>query len=87
MIPQEGEEIKEQETVLPAEIFTTPKGETVIDFGQEITGYVEVTVEAGRGDAVDLSPAEMLDKDGFAISESTNSPADATMLPWETLEL
>lgn len=73
LIPQEGEEIKKQETVLPAEIFTTPKGETVIDFGQEITGYVEVTVEAGRGDAVDLSPAEMLDKDGNFYNENYRS--------------
>lgn len=64
LIPQEGEEIKEQEVLLPAQIFTAPNGDVIVDFGQEITGYVEVTVRAKCGEVVDLSCGEVLDKFG-----------------------
>ena len=62
LIAQQGEKITEQERILPARIFTTPAGETVVDFGQEITGYVEVSLDAHAGDCVELSHAEVLDK-------------------------
>ncbi len=64
LIPQEGEIVKEQEHVAAARIFRTPKGETVIDFGQEVTGYVVTTVDAKAGDVVDISFAEVLDGEG-----------------------
>ena len=64
LIPQEGEIVRELERVAVRDIITTPAGETVLDFGQEITGYVSVTVNAARGDVVDLSFGEVLDRDG-----------------------
>lgn len=73
LIPQEGEEILEQERLSVANIFTTPAGEIVIDFGQEITGYLEVTVEANAGDVVDLSFAEVMDKYGNFYTENYRS--------------
>ena len=70
LIPQEGETILEQERFTVAQIIKTPKGETVIDFGQEITGYVEVTLEAKAGEVVCLSHGEVLDKDGNFYNEN-----------------
>jgi len=64
LIPQQGEEIREHEHLFTARIFTTPKGETIVDFGQEITGYVEAELVANKGEILDLSFAEVLDKDG-----------------------
>lgn len=64
LIPQEGEEICEHEILDAVRIITTPKGERVVDFGQEITGYVEVTVDAEAGEAVHISHGEVLDKHG-----------------------
>ena len=42
LIPQIGEEIIEHERVKPQRLVITPKGERVIDFGQNLTGYVEI---------------------------------------------
>lgn len=70
LIPQEGEKILEHERLEVADIITTPKGEVVLDFGQEITGYVEVTVEAKAGETVRLSHGEVLDKDGNFYNEN-----------------
>ena len=64
LVEQEGEEIREQEQLGVARIIMTPSGETVLDFGQEITGYVRVCVQAKKGETVDLSFGEVLDADG-----------------------
>ena len=73
LIPQQGEEIREQERLAPAQMFTTPKGEVVIDFGQNLTGYVEIAVTASRNDLVDLSFAEVMDKEGNFYTENYRS--------------
>lgn len=64
LIPQEGEKIREMERVQAKRIFVTPAGETVVDFGQEITGYVEFTVDAKAGQEVKLLHGEVLDREG-----------------------
>lgn len=64
LIPQEGEIVKEQERLSVKEVIITPKGETVLDFGQNMTGYLEITVDAHKGDKVSFSFGEILDKDG-----------------------
>ncbi len=73
LIPQEGEIVCEHERLKPAEFIVTPKGERVIDFGQEITGYVEFSVNARFGDMVEISCAEVLDKDGNFYNENYRS--------------
>lgn len=73
LIPQEGEQIKEMERVCAREILHTPAGETVIDFGQEITGYVEFTVNACSGDRIKILHGEILDKDGNFYNENYRS--------------
>ena len=70
LIPQQGEEIREQEYVAAERIFTTPKGETVVDLGQEVTGYVRFTVDAKAGDEVEISHGEVLDKEGNFYNEN-----------------
>ena len=70
LIPQEGESIREQERVCAARIFTTPKGERVIDFGQELTGFLEVNLDAKAGEVVDVSFAEVLDQEGNFYTEN-----------------
>ena len=49
-----GEEIREQEVVTAKSVFCTPAGKMVVDFGQEITGYVEFTVDAHAGDRIHI---------------------------------
>ncbi|MBO5338401.1 MAG: family 78 glycoside hydrolase catalytic domain [Clostridia bacterium] len=70
LVKQQGEKIIEQETIKPHRIFKTPKGETVIDFNQNLTGYFEISLDAKKGDRVKLSVAEVLDKDGNIYTEN-----------------
>lgn len=73
LVPQQGEIIKEQETISAFKIFKTPKGETVIDFAQNLTGYFEIFVNAKKGDKVSLSFAEVLDSEGNFYTENYRS--------------
>ena len=64
LIPQEGPEVHEQETVYPCASFRTPRGEWVIDFGQNLTGYMVFETDARAGEKLSVSTAEVLDKEG-----------------------
>ena len=64
LIPQEGPEVHEQERVWPRASFRTPRGEWVIDFGQNLTGYMAFELDARAGEKLSISTAEVLDKDG-----------------------
>ena len=51
-------------------IITTPNGETVIDFGQNLAGYVEFTLNAHEGDKIVLTHGETLDENGNFTQEN-----------------
>ncbi len=73
LIPQEGEFITEQETIRGKKLIITPEGDTVIDFGQEITGYISFYFKANTGDCVTVRHFEMLTKDGNVYTENLRS--------------
>lgn len=64
LIPQEGEKIVEHERMPALQIIKTPVGETVIDFGQNMTGYVEFKIKGVPGAQAAVSHGETLDRDG-----------------------
>jgi len=64
LIATQNEPVKEHEIFVPVRIFRTPKGEQVIDFGQNLVGRVRMKVSGNAGDKVILSHAEVLDKNG-----------------------
>jgi alpha-L-rhamnosidase len=59
-----NETVKKKETFKPVRIFKTPKGEQVIDFGQNLVGWVTIKVKGNAGDKIVVSHAEVLDKAG-----------------------
>lgn len=59
-----SEPVKKHEIFKPQRIFTTPAGELVVDFGQNLVGWVELKVRGNAGDSIKLFHAEVLDKKG-----------------------
>lgn len=55
--------VTEHETFKPT-LITTPGGKTVLDFGQNIAGYVSFSLTARAGQKLKLRFGELLDKDG-----------------------
>lgn len=64
LVASETEPVRITETVHPIRKIVTPKGETVIDFGQNITGWVTFALKGKAGEHIRLQFAETLDKKG-----------------------
>ncbi|MBQ8027011.1 MAG: family 78 glycoside hydrolase catalytic domain, partial [Clostridia bacterium] len=73
LIDRDGEKIIEQERLEAKEIIITPKGETVIDFGQNLTGYVEFKVKGKKGEHAVIEHAEVLDAQGNFYRDNLRS--------------
>ena len=61
---QTAPEIEVYEEVLAREILTTPNGETVVDFGQNMAGTIRVEIRAEAGEEISFEHGEVLGQDG-----------------------
>jgi alpha-L-rhamnosidase len=64
LVAEYGEPVQIARRVPAVEIITTPKGETIVDFGQVLVGRVEMTVQGEAGTDVRLEHCEVLDEHG-----------------------
>ncbi len=65
-----GPPVRRIEEIRPKEILTTPAGETVVDFGQNLVGWVRIKVQGPEGGRVRLHHAEVLDSKGNFYTEN-----------------
>lgn len=77
LVAPQGPPVRAIEEITPIEILTTPKGELVLDLGQNMVGWVRMKVSGNRGDQVTLQFAEVLDKEGNFFTTNLRS-AEAT---------
>ncbi len=65
-----GPPVRRIEEVQPSRLITTPAGETVVDFGQNLVGWVRIRVQGPAGSRVRLQHAEVLDSNGNFYTEN-----------------
>jgi alpha-L-rhamnosidase len=58
------------EEVKPVKILRTPAGDTVVDMGQNMVGWIRLSVKGPAGSKVTLRHAEVLDKEGNFYTEN-----------------
>jgi alpha-L-rhamnosidase len=81
LVATTNEPVKKKETFRPVKIFTTPKGEKVIDYGQNLVGWVVVKAKGNAGDKITLRHAEVMDKHGnFYIDNLRAANGTATYI-------
>ncbi|MEJ0033883.1 MAG: family 78 glycoside hydrolase catalytic domain [Bacteroidota bacterium] len=73
LIATYNEPIRKHETFKPVKVFTTPKGEQIIDFGQNLVGWVQLKVSGKAGDKIKITHAEVLDKEGKFLYREPSS--------------
>ncbi|NBD25426.1 alpha-L-rhamnosidase [Paenibacillus glycinis] len=61
---QEHQPIRVTEIIKPQSLIRTPKGEIVLDMGQNMVGRIRMTLDVPAGTAITLHHAEVLDKEG-----------------------
>jgi alpha-L-rhamnosidase len=64
LISTYNEPVKKHENFKAIKSIITPKGEQVIDFGQNLVGWETITVGGKPGDTIIVDHAEVLDKEG-----------------------
>jgi alpha-L-rhamnosidase len=64
LIAPAGPPVRKIEELKPVKIFKTPGGDTVADMGQNMVGWVRLTVQGPAGTTVTLRHAEVLDRQG-----------------------
>lgn len=69
--------IRRIEELPPLELRTTASGTTIIDFGQNVSGWVRIAVTGERGTTVTIRHAEILTPTGD-LERETNRTAEAT---------
>ncbi|HMR84204.1 MAG TPA: family 78 glycoside hydrolase catalytic domain [Niabella sp.] len=62
--------VKKKMELKPLKIFTNTSGERIIDFGQNLVGWVKCNVSGKPGDSIVLYHAEALDKEGNFYTEN-----------------
>ena len=65
-----GPPVKRIEEIKPVKVIKTPAGDTVLDMGQNMVGWVRLRVTAPAGTTVTLRHAEVLDKEGNFYTEN-----------------
>ncbi len=70
LIGQEGEKVCITKRTSAKELLVTPKGELVLDFGQNMSGFVELQIEGKTGQKITIYHAETLDKKGNFYAET-----------------
>ncbi|KAI8289886.1 hypothetical protein K4K60_007568 [Colletotrichum sp. SAR11_57] len=57
-----GEPVRRVEVIKPVDQITTPTGKTIVDFGQNLVGYLKLTnISGSRGHIIKLSHSEVLE--------------------------
>lgn len=70
LIATYNEPIRKHETFKAVKMIQTPRGEKVLDFGQNLVGWVQVKARGKAGDKIILHHAEVLDKAGNFYTEN-----------------
>lgn len=70
---QDGPPVQIQETIRPVTLLQDTAGRTIIDFGQNLTGWVRFNVQGSVGSEVVLKHAEILTPEGDLYTENLRS--------------
>ena len=73
LLAQADQPVRRQMTLKPIKVITTPKGETLIDMGQNMVGWLKFTVRGEAGQTVTVHHGEVLDKDGNFYNDNYRS--------------
>ncbi|AWS44114.1 alpha-L-rhamnosidase [Streptosporangium sp. 'caverna'] len=91
LVAPTGPPVRRTETLSPVETLTGPAGETILDFGQNISGRLRIRVQGPAGHTVSLRHAEVLEDGALSLRPLRDAAAldtytlrgDDTAEEWE----
>ncbi|MFG2004251.1 family 78 glycoside hydrolase catalytic domain [Spirillospora sp. NPDC048911] len=91
LVAPSGPSVRRVETLAPEDVLIGPSGETILDFGQNISGRLRIRVQGPAGHTVSLRHAEVLEDGALSTRPLRQAAAhdtytlrgDATSEVWE----
>ncbi len=80
LAPQVAEPIRRHEEIAPQRVWTSPSGRTLIDFGQNLVGWVRAHLEGPAGTEITLRHAEVLEHGELGTRPLRNAAATDTFV-------
>ena len=78
--------LKEHERLSVKQVITTPSGAKVLDFGQNIAGYIEFSIKAHAGQKLKLRFGEMFDENGEFTQKNFQCVKKERVSPLQQIE-
>ena len=75
-----GPPVVRNEVLTPVEIFTSPSGKTLLDFGQNLVGWLRFTVHGGAGATITVRHAEVLENGELGTRPLRSAAATDTFI-------
>ena len=85
VVAQDGPFVRRQEEIRPERILHSPKGETILDFGQNMVGWVRMQGRGPAGATVTLRHAEVLDQQGNLYTDNLRTAEQITRYTFKGL--
>ncbi|MCA9875776.1 MAG: family 78 glycoside hydrolase catalytic domain, partial [Anaerolineales bacterium] len=70
VVAQVGPFVTRHEALRPLHVLRSPKGEIILDFGQNLVGWVKMRVRGPQGTTITLHHAEVLDQEGNLYTDN-----------------
>lgn len=75
-----GPPVVRNEIIKPVNIITSPSGKTIVDFGQNLVGWLRFTVQGQPGAAITLRHAEVLEDGELGVRPLRTAQATDTLI-------
>jgi alpha-L-rhamnosidase len=80
LVPQVKPPVTRQEQVRPQRIWTSPAGRTLVDFGQNLVGWIRLRARGEAGSEITLRHAEVLEHDELGVRPLRGARATDTFV-------
>ncbi|KAF2873618.1 bacterial alpha-L-rhamnosidase-domain-containing protein [Massariosphaeria phaeospora] len=80
LVPGDGVPMRRMEEVQPKEVFTSQSGKTVIDFGQNLVGWLRLNVAGPAGTNITMVHAEVMENGEVATRPLRSAKATDTLI-------
>jgi alpha-L-rhamnosidase len=67
LTPYVGPPVRRQESLAPVRIWSSPSGRTLVDFGQNLVGWLRLRARGESGDTITVRHAEVLEHDELGV--------------------
>lgn len=80
LVPADGPPVRKIEEVRPSSINISPSGKAIFDFGQNLVGWLRITVAGHEGTNITLHHAEVLEDGELSLRPLRNATAEDRLI-------